>query len=123
MTRILVIDDDEQIREVLRQMLEESHFEVVAAATGEEGLKLFRENPVDLVITDIFMPGEGGFEVIRKLKKDFPNIKIIAITGIDLRDGIDAAALAKKYGAHRAFEKPFTQEQIVEAVQELLEGD
>ncbi len=70
MSTILVIDDDEQGRDMLRQMLETAGYDVLEAADGEEGSKVYRENEPDLVITDIIMPFKGGLETIMNIKKD-----------------------------------------------------
>ncbi|MCZ6632774.1 MAG: response regulator [bacterium] len=96
-------------------------YEVVEASNAEDGLERFREDPVDLVVTDIFMPERGGLEVIRELRRDFPALKIIAISGVDVRDEIDMVALTTRYGADRALEKPLSQEQLLGAVKELLD--
>lgn len=121
MKRILVIDDDRLIRHVLRQMLERRGYEVIDAPDGKEGMKLYRQNPTDLVITDIIMPEKEGVETIIELKHDFPDVKIIAISGGGC--GIDAhtcLSYAKSFGVSHMFIKPFEQEELLEAVQELL---
>lgn len=81
MPRILVIDDDEPIRIALRKMLESEGHEVVEASDGARGLRLFDEQPADLVIADILMPEKEGFEVIRELLVKKPDVKIIAMSG------------------------------------------
>jgi len=81
MARILVIDDDIQILEMLGQTLEREGYEVVDALDGKEGMRLYREAPTDLVITDIVMPEKEGVETIMELKRDFPDVKIIAMSG------------------------------------------
>ena len=81
MARILVIDDDDQILRTLHQVLEMEGHEVVDASNGKEGIKLFRENGADLIITDIVMPEKEGLETIMELRRDFPDIKVIAISG------------------------------------------
>ena len=81
MKRILVIDDERQICEMLRKKLESVGYAVAEAPNGKVGLKLHKENLFDLIITDIFMPEKEGLETIRELKQDFPQLKIIAITG------------------------------------------
>ena len=81
MALILIIDDDDQIRRVLRKTLERDGYDVADAPNGKEGIRLYRENPADLVITDIIMPEKEGIETIRELRRDFPEVKIIAISG------------------------------------------
>jgi CheY-like chemotaxis protein len=81
MSRILLIDDDDQFRGMLRQALRPEGYEVVEARDGKEGLIRFRTAAIDLVITDILMPEQEGLQTIRELRAEFPAIKIIAISG------------------------------------------
>ena len=81
MARILVIDDDDRIRGMVLEMLSESGHEVGEASNGQEGLDQFRQTPTDLVITDILMPEKDGLEIIQILKKENPEVKIIAVSG------------------------------------------
>ena len=81
MSKILVLEDDAKLSEVLRETLEAAGHEVTEAPDGDVGLKQFKLAPADLVIADIFMPEKDGLEVIRELKSDFPDVKIIAISG------------------------------------------
>ena len=120
MRRILVIDDDVQIRQLLKMMLEQAGYEVLAAENGNEGTKLFRTERIDLVITDIIMPGKEGIEIIRDLQHDFPEVKIIAISGGGRVSGKDYLRIAGRFGADRTFSKPFECDALLEAVQELL---
>ena len=121
MARILVLDDDQVMRQLIRGILErQTEHDVVDAWNSEDGLSAFREEPFDLVITDIFMPEKGGIEVIRELRADYPDVKIIAISGVGVRDEIDIVALTTNTGADKAFEKPFEPEAFVNAVEELL---
>ncbi|MBW2709831.1 MAG: response regulator [Deltaproteobacteria bacterium] len=118
---ILVIDDDETIRELLRAILEREGYRVLEASDGDKGIKQFRETPTDLVITDIIMPGKEGIETIRDLRREFPDVKIIAISGGG-RIGPDAyLEMAKVLGALRTFSKPFDQKSLLKAVEEVIE--
>jgi len=82
MKSILVIDDEEQLVKMVCTMLEREGYRVSVAENGKQGMRLFRQEPVDLVITDIFMPEKEGLETIRELRREFPGIKIILITGM-----------------------------------------
>ncbi len=121
MARILVIDDDIQILEMLRQTLEHEGYEVIDAHDGKEGMKLYREAPTDLIITDIIMPEKEGIETIMELKRDFPDVKIIAISGGGRIGAKECLHLAKKLGAQRTFTKPVPRQDMIKAVKELLE--
>jgi DNA-binding response OmpR family regulator len=81
MSNILVIEDDEQVRVVIRKMIEREGHNVLEAADGVEGVRIFRENRIDLTITDIPMPEKDGILTILELKKLSSSVKIIAISG------------------------------------------
>jgi CheY-like chemotaxis protein len=112
---ILVVEDEEKMRELLRRMLERASFTVITAPHGREALKLFRERPVDLAITDLMMPEMDGFELIRQLTAQWPSIRIIAISGADLR--LD---MARQLGAKAVLKKPVTGAALVSAVEQVL---
>ena len=119
--RILIIDDDEQIRVLLEQMMEWAGFAVAVAENGKIGMQLQEQHPADLVITDLIMPEQEGLETISRLKKQYQGIKIIAISGGG-RIGPEAyLPAALELGADRVFSKPFDVQEIVNAVQELLQ--
>jgi CheY-like chemotaxis protein len=121
MKRILVIDDDTQMRQMLRQTLERAGYEVVEAQDGEEGMKLYRQSPTDLIITDIIMPEKEGVETIIELKRDFPDVKIIAISGGSR--GVAAQnclSYVSCLGVSDVFSKPFEREELLEAIQKAL---
>lgn len=120
MPSILIIDDDAQILKMLRQILERESYDVTEAFNGKQGLRLYRENPTDLVITDIIMPEKEGIEIIIELKRDYPDVKIIAISGGGRINPEDYLDIAKKLGAHRIFTKPVERKELLNAVRELL---
>ena len=120
MSKILVIDDDELIRSLLRNFLERDGYEVMEAENGKIGLKLVRENGADLVITDLIMPEKEGIETIRELRRDFSDVKIIAISGGGAIGPETYLQMAKSMGAHRVFEKPFNLQEMSEAIRELM---
>lgn len=118
--RVLIIDDDEQIRILLQQMMEWAGFEVMVAENGRVAMQLQFESPANLVITDLIMPEQEGLETISRLKKEYPGIKIIAISGGG-RIGPEAyLPAAQELGADKVYSKPFDVQEIVESVKELL---
>lgn len=118
-TSILVIDDDEHTRTLLRQVLGKAGYQVMEARNGKEGLRKFRQSPAALVITDLLMPEMDGLEVTKALHCEWPTVKIIAITGAAGEGNfLDAARLL---GAHRTMRKPFTGEALLQVVQEELQ--
>ena len=120
MARILVIDDDPQVRDMLRQFLEWAGYEVRVAPEGSAGLKLHRAQPVDLIITDIVMPGKEGLETILEFRGQFPTVRIIAISGGGKLGPHDYLNTARVIGAQRTFAKPFDLRELLAAVREIL---
>ena len=121
MTQLLVIDDEASVRTLIRQVLEEEGYKVKEATDGEEGLALLHSASIDLVITDIFMPHQEGIETIRVLRRQFPNIKIIAISGGGRRSRMDPPlSEAQTFGAHHILAKPFTPQELLTAVNAVL---
>ena len=120
MALILIIDDNTEIREVLRQILERAGYEVMEASDGREGIDLYRERQADLIITDIVMPNKDGLETITDLRIEFPGSKIIAISGGGRLDPKLYLELAEGFGADRLLTKPFGHDELLETVQDLL---
>ena len=120
MQRILVIDDDEQVRELLAEILAQAGYHITEAVNGEVGLKLFRAQPADLVITDLIMPEKEGMETILALRKEFPKVRIIAVSGGGRSTTLDYLPIAKSLGARRTLAKPFTRQEILDAVRDTL---
>ncbi len=120
MARILIIDDDVHMRSMLRLMLESSDYEVVEAADGDEGLKLHKKKPADLIVTDIFMPEKDGLELIKEIGRQFLETKVIALSGGGSLVPENYLHLAKDLGAECTFKKPFASDGFLKAVNELL---
>ena len=119
MPRILIIDDERDIRNLLRDLFHSKGYEVVEAENGEDGLRVFQSTPVDLVMTDILMPEKEGLSTIMDLKKENPTLKIIAMSGGALKSG-QYLTFARKFGADKVLEKPFHLQSVLQAVEELL---
>lgn len=121
MKKILVIDDDKEFRELLMQVLERNgEYQVAIAHNGDIGMKLFRNDPFDLVITDILMPQKMGFEVITELHGAFSDTKIIAISGGDFIGPEDYTITAELIGADRSLNKPFSMKEMLDNVRDLI---
>ena len=119
MATILIIDDEEAVRALLRFALEAAGYEVTEAVNGREGLALYRRGPTDLVITDIAMPEMNGLDMMLELTRYFLDAKVIAISG----EGEEKNVLdvAKLLGARRTIQKPFSMSQLLNAVRYELE--
>lgn len=114
MAKILIIDDEASVRTLLRTVLEEDGHSVVDAENGRHGLELYKQQPVDLVITDILMPEMSGLDLILELTRVFLNVKVIAITGATgEQNGLHTARLL---GARHTLRKPFSVTQLLSAV-------
>ena len=133
MAKILIVDDEEHVRAALKQVLERAGYEVVVAATGDEGLELMKTEGADLVITDVIMPGIDGITTARKIREKYRDTRIIVISGggktapepyePDAISTRSYLASASSVGADRALTKPFDRDEILRVVQELLEED
>ena len=116
MARILIIEDEDPIRMSLQRLLEHAGYEVDVASDGEEGIGRHRRQPADLIITDLLMPEKEGLETIQEFRRNFPQVKIIAISGA----GFKYLPMASEFGASRTFSKPLEYDELLEAIEELL---
>lgn len=116
MARILLIEDDDSVRTMLRLTLDHFGHTVIEARNGKEGLALFQHANIDLLITDIVMPEKEGLEVLMELRKRNPPVKIIAISGGDYLQ------MAKLMGAAKVLAKPFSSDVLIAAIDDLLSG-
>lgn len=122
MARILIIDDLPMVRQMVCDMLRAEGFTVAEAANGRDGLAKMREEPADLVITDIIMPEMEGVETVLALKKAYPSLQIIAMSGGGRGANYDFLDAAAKLGASRTLRKPFTRQELLETVEQCLEA-
>ena len=120
MPRILIIDDDDQIREMLKLFLEYAGYDVFDAANGKAGMELFYANPPEVVITDILMPEQEGLETIIALHKANPDLSIIAMSGGGHLPPDQYLTFARKLGARHTFFKPVDCSVLLDAVRESL---
>jgi len=118
MPKILVIDDDAEMRLFLREMLGMEGHEVVLAADGEEGLAEYRAAPADVVITDLFMPNKDGIETINELLQEFPDAVIIAMCGQPQAGPM--LSVAVQLGAVEFLCKPFSCQEMLVALEKAL---
>jgi two-component system, chemotaxis family, chemotaxis protein CheY len=120
MATILIIDDDKQVRDLLRQVLEEEGYTVITSHNGEDGLTRYRNQPADLIVLDILMPDKEGLETILDLRREFPQVKIIAMSGGSERAKLNLLDLAKRLGAQCTLHKPFQINTFTEMVRTVL---
>jgi len=122
MARVLIIDDDVTLRQALTKHLEHAGHEVRQAAEGDAGIRAYTRHAADVVIVDIFMPGQGGLQTIGRLRREWPAVKIVAMSGVKSAGAIDVGGHAVALGADRFVTKPFEAATLVALVKALL-GD
>jgi DNA-binding NtrC family response regulator len=116
--RILIVDDEEQMRELLTKVLEKNGYQVTAAGDGTQALALLEKEPVDLVVTDVRMPGLGGMEALKAIKELNPDIVVIIMTAFG---SIDQAVQAVKEGAYDYINKPFKIDEMLLTIRKALD--
>ena len=121
MANILIIDDEDIIREMLRDILEPEGHTIIEAENGHQGLEKYDPTTIELVITDIMMPEKDGIETIRDLKKCNPEVLIVAITGY--RGRFNRLPAAEFLGAQETLIKPFTKADLLTVIDKLLKNN
>lgn len=117
---IIIADDNPDQRLALRLALEQMRYSVREAADGDEALKLQRQRPAQVLITDIFMPNTDGLELVETFKREFPETKIIVISGGGQRVSLDYLASVKLMGVHATLQKPFKVEVLLKMLRALI---
>ena len=119
--KILVIDDDNDVRRLICKMLQAEGYEILEASNGIEGLQTVKkESGIELVITDLIMPEKEGLETIRELRKDFSHVKIMAISGGGKIDSENYLVIAKGFGADLTLNKPFSRQELLDSIKKLM---
>lgn len=117
MASILLVEDDEQLRSMLRIVLDRAGHEVQEAGNGKEALEIYSRRPTDLIVTDIVMPDKEGLETILEFRRSYPDVKIIAMSGGGRTGAQNYLELAKKLGADHILTKPFSNKEILDGIQ------
>lgn len=115
---MLVIDDNEDFRVLAQLALQAENFDVSVAANGHDGMLLLRKHVADVVVTDIVMPEQDGIETIAELRREFPNVRIIAISGAVSGTGFDYLKVPIQLGVARILRKPFDMQDLVRLIRE-----
>jgi CheY-like chemotaxis protein len=119
---VLLIEDDVSVRRIVRRMLERSRHDVTEAENGRVGLDRLRDGAFDLVITDIVMPEMDGLETLIELRKHYPTLKVIAMSGGGRTGNMDFLGSAEKLGASAVLHKPFTSDVLTTAIDSSFVG-
>lgn len=117
--RILVVDDNADLRSTIQALLQADGFDVAVAGDGQAALASHRSRPADVVITDLFMPDKDGIETIVELRKLSPRIKIVAMSGWTSTQGSDYLQVAREIGATVTLQKPFDPQELSRVVRQL----
>jgi CheY-like chemotaxis protein len=121
MAQVLVVDDEDQMRKLIRLVLQQEGHTVVEASNGKRAIQHIQEAEIDLVISDIFMPDMDGLELIRGIRRTHPGIKILAIFGAGKEGPGLYLNMAEQFGAGAILMKPFAPDQLIEKVSALLQ--
>jgi two-component system chemotaxis response regulator CheY len=122
MATILLIEDDDNLRETIAMGLGKEGYGVLQAEDGEQGLRLLKTNPVDAVLTDIVMPNMDGLEMIKKMRASFPSLPIVAISGGAALNAPLYLKMASAMGADRTVRKPFMLQEVTQAITDVIES-
>jgi DNA-binding response OmpR family regulator len=114
MPRILVIDDQPNVRTMISIVLRINHFEVVEAASGAAGLKEFEDSSFDLAIVDVFLQETNGFDVIRMMRERIPNLPVVAISGMT---ALDFVSTSPEFSDVICLQKPFRPNELIRAIE------
>jgi CheY-like chemotaxis protein len=117
---ILIVDDERELREVMKQLLSDEGYTVMSAADGVEAGKLIAKQHFDLVITDLIMPEKDGIELMNEMRWKQPQIRILAMSGGGHVPREQYLRIARGLGAHAVLEKPFTNKTLIDLVAEVL---
>jgi len=122
MAKILLVEDDNLVRDMLTQVLQRASHQVICATNGEEATEMLRKETPDIMVTDIIMPKKSGITLISEVKNRHPNMEIIAISGGGRLDPTGYLDLSESLGASVSFEKPIDNNALIMAIDLLLHG-
>ncbi len=120
MIKILVIDDDELVKNMISSVLRKNNFEVVSASNGVEGVNVAKKVEPNIVLTDMLMPDKEGVETIIEVKQALPEVKVIAMSGGGQEKNMTFLQMAKKVGADCVLQKPFKPSDLVSMIKEMV---
>jgi DNA-binding NtrC family response regulator len=118
--RVLLADDDDDLRHTLGQLLSRAGYQVIEVKDGVQATHTLEETHVDVLVTDLLMPHKEGLETISEAKKSHPGLRIVAISGGGRVRPEGYLGMAKRFGADRTMQKPFTGEELVKVIAELI---
>ena len=120
--KVLLVEDEERVRYLLRGRLEAGGYTVIEASSAEDAIARYRNGPPDVVVTDIVLPGKSGLDLIGELRRTFPGVRVVAMSGAIESDVPALLEHSKELGVIYGLPKPFTTTQLLEAVERTLAG-
>ena len=120
MARILIVEDDDQVREMLWRTFEKEGYQLEEATDGNQAIRRYRADPHDVIVADLVMPEQDGIGMIRVLRDEFPDVKVIAISGGGRIGPQTYLKAAERLGARRTFTKPVDQDELLACVRDLV---
>jgi CheY-like chemotaxis protein len=120
--RVLVVDDDAEVRASIRAVLESYDFTIAEARDSREALEMIGQGVPDVVITDIYMPNGDGYELLNAIRTHTPRIPLIAMSGARASGAVDQLAMAERLGAVAILDKPFRPSNLVEMIDRAIAG-
>lgn len=117
---ILVVDDEPELREVIMRVLEDVGHKVTLAENGNEASKALARGAFDLVLTDVIMPDRDGMQVITELRRKYPQVRVVAMSGGGHVPRDQYLKIAKGLGAHAALEKPFSTQELLGVIEQVM---
>jgi CheY-like chemotaxis protein len=117
--RVLLVEDDDDNRELMAEVLTSSGFEVLSASSGQDGLRKLSESSIDVIVTDVGMPGMGGLEVAKAAKAIAPDVPVVIVTGWAERDDI---ASARGHHVDAVLIKPVDPDILTQAISDVAQG-
>jgi DNA-binding response OmpR family regulator len=122
-SRILIVDDDYDMRQTIKAILEEDNYDLAEAEDGNAAIRYIKNNPVDMIIVDIIMPDKDGIEVITETSVSHPHVKILSLSGGGLIDASAHLHTASQLGADDTLVKPFKNKELIEKVRNLIKKE
>lgn len=117
MSLALVVDDDPAVRGFVAAVLRRAGYEVAEATDGLEGVRMCKVLQPEIVVSDVYMPGQDGIHLLREIKKQRPDVRVVLVSGgSSLMPDIDSLDYARKFGADATLNKPFTPYELMQAV-------
>ncbi|GAB1482541.1 hypothetical protein MASR2M78_13570 [Treponema sp.] len=123
MSTVLIVDDEETIREVATAILQKAGHQCVSAVDAAQAIDKIQAHKLDVALVDVILPGRGGLDLLMEIRRDFPALPVVVMSGKVKTNTLPFQNLARQFGAGQILSKPFTSEELVSAVESVLQDD